>query len=262
MNNKILILSMSCNNPVYESEEKIVLETWGNDIINGKYDNISLYFFTSGTEDKIDESNHKIYVDAFDDLSHTYEKTSMAYKMCLNTFDFDWIILTNTATVLNIPLINRLANSGMLDEEKYYGCELLLPLRMVAFFRGNFIMLSKKVIKSLDLNYHGIAPNDVFIFEQLDVQNKVHKKFLQKFVQLKSIVDFKMFSIDEIGSNFAISTKIFERKNHDIIKSNIIGSYYLLKSDENVYDLNEIVYEPRFITTNNGLFKVEKFYDL
>ena len=258
MKKKILILGLSCNLDDYIKEEKFALNTWGRDI--KEYDNFELYFFKSGECTKIDTLNNIIYVQSHDEINYTWEKTLKALKLSLLSFDFDWVILTNTATVLNIKLIDQFVNSDLINEDNYYGCELMCPVKIVPFFRGNFIMLSRKTLKSLDYDFSKNleGDNDIQLFDYLCSKDNVYKTFLSKLIQVNGITDIKNIKLNNIGSNFCINTKIFDRTNPDLIILNIVGCSSLIFSDKNSYDLKKLIWSPKYMTANNGIFEINK----
>lgn len=112
---KILMLSMSCNDPYYQSLLGAVRNTWAKPLIKGKYPNISWFAYTACDEKHpkpfVDIKNHMIYVDCGDGLFDTYEKTQKAYAMVKNLVDFDYVIRTNTSLFINIDnMLKRLEN--------------------------------------------------------------------------------------------------------------------------------------------------------
>ena len=48
---------MSCNQERYINEENIIRKTWGYDILQGKYENLSLFFYRGGYENEIIDNN-------------------------------------------------------------------------------------------------------------------------------------------------------------------------------------------------------------
>lgn len=260
---KVLILGLSCNNETYLKEERTALGSWASCIKNGLYPNFNIYFFRNGNEDKIDHENNIIYVKANDDISHTYVKTIKALALSLDNIDFDYVIITNTATILNINLIDRFVNSNLINEDYYYGCEFMFPIRLIPFFRGTFILLSKKNILKLDFDIDADrnGDNDAMIFDNFCKIDNVYYTFLSKMKQLKGISDFRNLSLKDIGSNFCINTKVFDRKNSDVILVNLLGCSSLLTCDNKIYELNKLVYNPKYITTNVGIFDVVKITD-
>lgn len=257
MNNKLLILSMSCNREDYIFEEKVIRNTWGKPIINCEYENIELCFFRGGKITEYDEENHVLTVDEQDDLSSTYKKNLKAIKYFLVNSDFDWVLITNTSTVMNVPLINKFINSEIINEEYYYGSSLCFPLLNTPFFRGDFMLLSRKTVENLEYGQKDFA-NDTAIFRHLLTKDNDYSLFLSKLRQVKSCVDFKRINLNGIGSNFMFRVKTYERKNPDTIPITSVGVFNFMNADKNEYDLNTLVYPPKYVEANVGIFKIEK----
>lgn len=168
---KILILSMSCNQNLFMNEEKIIKDTWGEDIINGLYDNIKLYFYTSSTDGtySIDKDKHKIYVDSKDDLFSTWDKTLKPLRI-VNQYkiDYDYIFRTNTSTYINVPLLDAFVQSLSEDDDKIYGGMIDAPKQTTSpyehccYAQGNAILLKKKYIDIIinQDNYINFRKND------------------------------------------------------------------------------------------------------
>lgn len=266
---KILILSLLSNIPKYIRESNIVKNTWAKEIFNGTYDNIQLFFFMSSENgmEYVDYDSNILYVNAKDDIWHTGEKQNRAFRVAMNLFDFDYVVITNTATVLNLKLINDFVNGESIDEDLYYGGNFVLQLNTYPFFRGDFILLSRKSVmnvieKSFNVNFDVYFANDMFIFDSLMYNDLYSDVFLSKFRCVKCIDKFETeFSLAEIGSNFYINTKMKEQKNSDLVICNIVGVYSLLKSDRKKYDIVEdnLVHKINIVETVVGRFKVEKF---
>lgn len=265
---KILVLSLLSNVPKYIRESNIVKNTWGKDILNGTYDNIQLFFFMAsenGTE-YVDYESHILYVNADDGFWHTGEKQDRAFKVAMTLFDFDYVVVTNTATVLNLKLINEFVNSDVIDEDLYYGGDFVLQLNLYPFFRGDFILLSRKNVmniidKSKNVNFGTYFANDMYIFYSLMHNDLYANIFLEKFRAVKCIDKFESeFSLNNIGSNFYINTKMKDTSNSDLVICNVIGAYSLLHSDRKQYDIvnDNLVHPIDVVETVVGRFKLEK----
>lgn len=264
MKKSVLVLSLSCDIDFYINEEKIIRKTWGREILDGTYDNFDLFFMHSSDKDFIDFDNNIIYTKSPDDYNGTGFKTILSLELIRQYKEHDYIILTNTATVLNLKLISEFIDSDAIDENKFYGGLVVFPAAHIPFFRGDFILLSKNSINYALEGYKQFSnkswPNDEFIFMCITRGNKFlsdGKEFENSFMQVKSIDNFEDLKISDIGGNFYINTKLLNRKNNDIIISNMISAYYLIKSDKNKYDFNDIVHVPNIVKTNNGIFKIE-----
>lgn len=265
---KVLILSLLSNITKYIRESNIVKNTWGKEILMGNYDNMQLFFFMAsenGTE-YIDYDSNIIYVNADDGFWHTGEKQCRAFKVAINFFDFDYVIVTNTATVLNLKLINEFVNSDFIDEDLYYGGNFILQLNTYPFFRGDFILLSRKNVMNIinnseKVNFETYFANDMFIFNALMHYDLYSNIFLSKFRCVKCIDKFENeFSLNQIGSNFYINTKMKDTKNPDLVICNVVGAYSLLNSDKKKYDIikDNLVHDIDIVETVSGRFKIEK----
>lgn len=260
---------MLCNQNEYIVESKIIRRTWGKEILSGGAysDNMQLWFFTASQngQEYIDEENNTIYVSCNDSLLGTGEKMKNAFRIVVNSFDFDYVIITNTRTVLNIKLIDRFVNSEYCNEELFYGGEFIFQVKRIPFFRGDFIMLSKKnVIRVNDaydkVDFNKTFENDVSIFDSLSTYYS-YCDFLKQFRLIESIGKYeKEFSFENIGKNFYINTKFSNHpfENVNIYIPLIVGTTSLLLSDRKEYDLKELVREVDVVETHAGRFKIEK----
>lgn len=259
MKKKLLILGMSCNADCYLTEEKLAFNTWAKPIKDKVYDNIELYFFRRGETEMIDEKNHVIFVDIADDLNHTYEKMYRAITIAKKEISFDYLVITNTATVLNLKLIDEFINSDVIIDDNYYGGEMVLPINCPVFFRGDFILIAKKSVEILTERKYYLE-NDIEPFFQFMLESKnSYKNFFLKMIQVKAVGDIRRINVDDIGSNFYVNCKAYDRKNSDAIIVNIVGVASLIFSDKKKYDLKNLIYTtPTEINTNIGNFKIER----
>ena len=118
---KILILTMSCNNPYFKALLSAVKDTWVKPIIHGDYQNIYWFSYTSCDKKHphtyIDWKDHMIYVECSDDIYSTFEKTKLAYDVIKNTgIEFDYVVRTNTTVYINIDTLVSKINSTQDDE--------------------------------------------------------------------------------------------------------------------------------------------------
>lgn len=123
--NKILILTMACNEPYFRALLAAERDTWVKPVLNGKYEDVDWFAYTACDKKhpvpEIDFDNHMIYVDAEDGIYHTYEKTQKAYNMLKQAgIQFDYIVRTNTSIYINVPKlidkINRTSDDEFLGE--------------------------------------------------------------------------------------------------------------------------------------------------
>ena len=207
---KILILSMSCNNPYFKSLLSVVKDTWAKSIINKEYENVEWFAYTSCDKKhpvpEIDYNDHIIYVDAKDDLYSTYDKTQKAYNMIKKHIDFDFVVRTNTSVYLNIDnLISKIQvfdkNTVLGGVSGYYHVypngERVFRWNMIA---GLFMCMPKEyfdVAISATNNYDTIpAPDDVIIsgklfeeFPNISVENPNEKYTEIIYPRYKCVLD-------------------------------------------------------------------------
>lgn len=104
---------MSCNADYYRAKEQVIRETWGKDILDGKVENVDLWFFTGGEKNKIDEENHIIYVKVNDSRYHTFQKfckTVLEIIDNVDLFKFDYLVRVNISTYVNVPALRCVIN--------------------------------------------------------------------------------------------------------------------------------------------------------
>lgn len=146
---KILILCMSCQDPFFVEQEKMVTSTWGKDILDGKYPNIDLYFYRGGYDSNTLFKDHKLFLHVEDDIYNTFKKTYCALNIINQKEKFDYILRTNTSTFINLQLLSAFVESIKDDEEVWAGDIISLsnefaPYPLCLYGRGNSLLLSKK----------------------------------------------------------------------------------------------------------------------
>lgn len=150
----LLILVMSCQDEFFANEEELIRETWGKDIIEGKYSNVDLIIYRGGYE-KNSYSNKskllKLHIE--DGMPYTFKKTYMALNMIWNEFrKYDYVFRTNTSTYVNVPLMNELIQRMTDDTVAYYSdiyslSEQCTPYPLCISGRGNGMLLSKNLVE-------------------------------------------------------------------------------------------------------------------
>lgn len=153
MENKALILLMSCNQALYEEEEMACRETFLKD---AEYVGMKYYFYKGLNEmhktQMIDNEEHTIYLDKDDSLSGTYQKTIAAFEEALKIDAWDYLIKTNVSTWLNIPKIKDAIESWPgKDDLNIYGARYIAnKMSMnVPFPRGCFVIFSRSLIEGI-----------------------------------------------------------------------------------------------------------------
>ena len=153
---KILVLVMSCNLPEYKQKEEDIRNTWAKGILEKKYHNIDLWFFTSGEHDMIDVSKHKIFTKCSDLRDRTFQKVMKTINIVdANGFEYDWILRVNTTTYINIELIDKIIQHAPNPEYAYSGTLFCQPwiLDKLPFLSGEYVILSKKNVGLLKAFY-------------------------------------------------------------------------------------------------------------
>ena len=151
---KILILVMSCKDNFFIEQEKYIDNTWGKDILEGKYPNITLIKYHGG-EDNTYISKNEIGIHCEDDINNTFKKTYAALSLCKgNSINFDYIFRINTSTYVNVPLLNEFVQS--LTDDKVLWCaelyslsEAMTPFPLYLFGRGNALLISNYLVNVL-----------------------------------------------------------------------------------------------------------------
>lgn len=150
MKNKILILLMSCNQPLYEEEEQACRETFLKDAEGAGLS----YYFYRGTDGEltIDQESHTMLLPVPDGLGATSKKTLMAFHEALKMEDWDYIIKTNVSTWLDIPKIIKAVDKWEGREDRnIYGARFIAneASKKVPFPRGHFIILSRTLVEGI-----------------------------------------------------------------------------------------------------------------
>ena len=183
---------MSCNQPYFRSLLSVVKDTWAKPLMQNKYPNIIWFAYTScdkhHPEPVIDYENHMIYVKCEDDLSHTYEKTKLAYQMIVNSgIDFDYVVRTNTSVFVNLKkMIERI---DTLPKNKVM-CKLCKinfeePYRFLMIMIGYFFGMDRSLfdttmyvnddyIKNNCLNSNDDVVISTVLFEKFNLLNICH----------------------------------------------------------------------------------------
>ena len=148
---------MSCNKEFFVNAQSYIQETWAQDIIEGRYPNISYYQYTASTDGKyhISEREHMIQVPCDDSLSGTAEKTIKCLKFLREIGkDFDYVFRTNVSTYVNVFLLDKLVQS-LYDSSKIWAGIIYLdnqhcgPYDWCPYARGSALLLSRDLVNVL-----------------------------------------------------------------------------------------------------------------
>ena len=149
-NYKILIMIMSCNDPFFINEEKIIRETWLKDLPEGVD-----YCFYRGDENidkhKYNKEQHLLTLRCEDNINNTFKKTYYAFNIIDKIFkDYDYIFRTNTSTYVNTYLLKEFVNQVCYKNfnilwtgEMYSLSNSFCPYPLYLYGRGNGIILHK-----------------------------------------------------------------------------------------------------------------------
>ena len=148
---KIVILVMSCQDEFFINQEKVVDETWGADIIAGKYPNVTLYKYRGGYNSNDVTNDNVIKLRCEDDINNTFKKTWAAFNILTDVEDYDYVFRVNTSTYVNVDLLAHFVESLDNDEilwcgELYSLSEAYVPQPLYLFGRGNALLFSRKLI--------------------------------------------------------------------------------------------------------------------
>lgn len=241
---KIIFLSMSCADNLFEELDECCNETWRN-YDKVKYPNINAEFWTytdaeEGKKTWVDEKNHKIYIErdySFDEpVCMTYSKTLEAFMYIKEHCEYDYIVRTNTSTWLNVPLINEFL-SYVQDDSIFYAGQIYSAFwSAFNIYGGGQLMLFSKRQVNILLELSGglefakkqerelYCADDNLIYSKFNarmIHNNIHTA--DKYHSLGGL-DFIHAEIDESKVDFAaseIQIKTYfggTRKEYDIKK--------------------------------------------
>ena len=161
---KYIILIMLCNQDLFLDEYDLIQETWAK---NHK-ENIYGYIGDLSIAEPYIDDKHLIHIPYEDDLNHTFGKTWYAIKYIKEKFNPDFIFRTNTSSVANIQLLEKIISELNPTTEILYGSEFyrlenlqILTLKKfnlkpckyfeegILYLRGNSLILSKTVYNIL-----------------------------------------------------------------------------------------------------------------
>lgn len=239
MNNKILILIMSCREQFFQHEVERIMETWGNKRSN----NVDIMYY-DGNWDKSEINDNHIKLRVPDTLDYTYLKTYDALLNVLKLNKYKWIFRVNTSTYVNIPLLEKFVNE-IAKEDVLYAAELYslteaaCPEPLDIYARGNAFLISSDMCKILlsegiNLMYLQIV-DDVSIGNVLNSyyikQSHNHNGYLKhiagiphawyKAVEFEFDCGHKLSCYGKVGdaeyyNNFiTVQTKMYRRRNEE-----------------------------------------------
>lgn len=232
MSKKAIILVMSCNQERFINEEQVIKKTWGKDIIEGKCDNLKLYFFRGGAEKNyIDEKNNIIYLNCKDDLADTYDKCIACFKYIekfLN--EYDYIIRSNTSTYVNIEAIKQFLDMDDIKDDIMLGPGLAITYisQHIPYLKGHLLIIPKKIINILINNYvNKFYGYDDAVFGMV-LGEFYGENYMEHLLSFDSILDIKKPYFNKLTNSFCVRIKDEENLENNII--NMLGFHLLYKS--------------------------------
>ena len=202
MDNKILILLMSCNQALYKEEEQACMDTFLKDAEGA---GIPFYFYKGvDSADKafVDEEAHTMYINAPDILAGTSRKTIGAFIEALKIGGWDYVLKTNVSTWLDIEKIQKAVNTWEgRDDRNIYGARYLAndASKNTPFPRGHFLMLSRSMVEGVVsvapklFNATGFPKTDDTLIG-LSLLYHIHKncgeKYLDHLMEVPSVVSW------------------------------------------------------------------------
>ena len=155
---KIVLLVMSCNDPVLKTCTEILDITLGKEAANY---GVKYLTYTGGHNEAsiVDGCIHCV---SGDDLNSTFLKTQEALRLVKESFDPDYVIRTNTSTYVNIDLVTKFIKSEIERHQQrliYDGEITDLDGRIQ--LRGNSFILSREMVdKIIEFNVDD-CPSDL-----------------------------------------------------------------------------------------------------
>ena len=149
MENKFIILMMSCNKPAYLSEEEACRDTFLKD---AAYAGVPYWFYRGGADNAYVDGGKVIHLKCDDSLSGTARKTLAAMRSVLTYKDWDYLVKTNVSTWLNIGRISEtIEKLGGSDDENIYGAKYVINKhsKNIPFPRGHFSIFSRSTVEGI-----------------------------------------------------------------------------------------------------------------
>lgn len=242
MSKKVIILSMSCNQERYINEEEAIRQTWGKDILEGKYDNIELMFYRGGSDNTYLEGD-VLHLTSDDTLIGTYQKTIDAFNFLLENKDFDYIIRTNTSTYINIRAIQQFLEFNI-DEEIVCGPYLLINQynSFIPFLPGFYLIFSKQTI---DLLVHNRLIKNNFDDNSFAIPlfKKYNIRYLQEYILEIDAIDFKNINNSDLNKYYCVRVKDELTPTNTVNNMKIAHEKYISN-----YNIDKGVNEPHGFT--------------
>lgn len=256
---KVLIMCMSCNVESYLQQEGYIKETWGKDIDDGLYPGFKYVFFRSGKDGVFHPEEKVLEVRTGDTLKETAEKTNRAMVYLTQMFFYDYVIITNMTTYMNLRLINDFVNSDLIENDKMYGGDFLIPLFMPPFVRGNFMLFSREMaIRLISQNRIYNMANDINICMTLlyDLIQD-HDTYRNTFKQVNAVREYKWIDREKMNNCFYVSLKSYGDIGE--VEKHMHEMHEIFRDIGECDNLQDTVYPVRYVSTGTKLYKIEVY---
>lgn len=206
MSKKAIILSMSCNQERYINEENVIRQTWGKEVLEGKYDNVELLFYRGGSDSTYLEKD-VLHLTSDDTLRGSYQKSIDCFKWLIENKEFDYIIRTNTSTYINVDAIQQFLEFNI-DENITCGPYLLInhTNNFIPFCSGFYLIFSKKTIELLINNRLSINSYDDNSFA-ISLVKEYMRKYLEEYIKEIDYVNFDDINKVDLGNIYCVRVK-------------------------------------------------------
>ena len=148
--NRLMILLMSCDKPLYLAEEEACRETFLRDAEGA---GVPYWFYRGGAESlAMDPETRVMTLPSGDDLGSTSRKTVMALVAALQDDSWDYLVKTNVSTWIDVPkLLTAVSGWEGRDDPGVYGARFLANAasKDVPFPRGNLMILSRSLVEAV-----------------------------------------------------------------------------------------------------------------
>ena len=231
MSKKAIILSMSCNQERYINEENAIRQTWGKEVLEGKYDNIELLFYRGGSDSTYLEKD-VLHLTSDDTLFGTYQKTMDCFKWLVENKEFDYIIRTNTSTYINVDAIQQFLSLKNVQKDTIFCPHLTINSwsKYTPYGGGHYLIIPKNIITDIFLMYKHLNLNgiDDAIMGLLMGAYYGYKYFEEHILQIDSVSDIKQYCPNELNKAWCIRIKDESNSENNI--TNMINFHTLYKN--------------------------------
>lgn len=240
MKNKILILLMSCNQPLYQEEEQACRDTFLKDAEGAGLS----YYFYKGTDGEltIDQKSHTMLLPVHDGLGATSKKTIMALNEALKMEDWDYIIKTNVSTWLDVPkIIKAVDNWEGREDRNIYGARFIAndASKKVPFPRGHFMIISRTIVEGivkfgpLLVKANGMPKTDdtlLCLSMLYYLQKTLNDSYQEKLMEVPSVIEWADMIQDSREWSDALSIRCKDEKQPEDTPDNMRKAHKLKRA--------------------------------